>query len=95
MMVLRILPDEAEIMTIATRPADRRKGLAKALLVEAMNRARKAGAKRMFLDVEDANRPALSLYAAYGFEQINRRKQYYRQKDGTYTDALVMKCKLA
>ncbi len=44
----------------------------------------------MFLDVEDGNATAIQLYEQYGFTQIKRRKQYYRQKDGTFTDALVM-----
>ena len=95
MAVLRVIGDQADIITIAVRPRHRRQGLARALMQHAMDLAIKSGASTMYLDVEEGNIPAIYLYEALGFRQLSRRKLYYRQKDGTYTDALVMTRKLA
>lgn len=95
MAVWRVAGEQADILTIAVRPAFRRRGVARRLLAEAVAESRKAGATTLFLDVEDGNAPALGLYETHGFSQISRRRLYYRQKDGTYTDALVMQKKIA
>ena len=91
MAVFRLTPDEAEIITLAVRPDFRRRGVGRALLEKTMKEAASTGLKVMFLDVEAGNEAAVKLYESQGFAQINRRRQYYRQKDGSYTDALVMR----
>lgn len=95
MMVYRIVHEQADIITIAVREPFRRKGIARQLMLRAMAHAKVLGASHMFLDVEDGNEPAIWLYGALGFRQINRRKDYYKQKNGAFTDALVMACPLA
>lgn len=95
MIVCRLQFEEAEILTLAVRPGFRRKGIARLLLQEAMKRAVAFGSTKMFLDVEEGNIAAVQLYETHGFGQLRRRKQYYRQKDGSFTDALVMHRKLA
>jgi ribosomal-protein-alanine N-acetyltransferase len=94
MMVYRVVHEQSDIITIAIRPNWRRQGLARELLSRAFSHARALGAKAMFLDVEEGNQAAMVLYDRLGFKQINRRKGYYKQKDGSYTDALVMTCAL-
>src|ERR1700704_2406790 len=47
----RFLLDEAELLTIAVRPAHRRTGAGRALLQAVIERARGAGARRLFLEV--------------------------------------------
>ena len=94
MMVYRMVYEQVDIITVVVRPAHRRQGIAEQLLHYAMQSAATRGATQMFLDVEDGNMAALHLYEKHGFSQINRRKLYYRQKDGSYTDALVMMRKL-
>jgi ribosomal-protein-alanine N-acetyltransferase len=91
MMVWRLAGEQADIITLAVRPAFRRQGLARTLLAEALNQLRAQGAQTLFLDVEDGNHAAIRLYEQAGFAHQRRRKLYYRQKDGSYTDALVMK----
>jgi ribosomal-protein-alanine N-acetyltransferase len=95
MAVYRISHEQADIITLAVLPAFRRQGIARMLLIGAMEDAARLGAKAMFLDVEDGNTPAIKLYETFGFRQVNRRKLYYRQKDGSFTDALVMTKKLS
>lgn len=94
-MVFRLQHEQADIITICVLPAWRRHGIARLLLTQAMRLARQGGVTDLFLDVEEGNAAAIALYQGFGFTQINRRRLYYRQKDGSFTDALVMTCKLA
>lgn len=94
MVVYRISFDQADILTIAVLPQWRRKGLAEKMLSEMLVRCKNAGVKKMFLEVEEGNISAFNLYEKSGFKQIGRRKLYYQQLDGSYTDALVMEKKL-
>ena len=42
----------------------------------------------IFLEVRAGNVPAVGLYDSFGFREIDRRKNYYRNPD---EDALVMR----
>ena len=93
MIVWRLAGEQGDILTLAVRATHRRRGLAKLLLAQALAHAGAHGAETLFLDVEDGNLAAIRLYEQAGFIYQRHRKLYYRQKDGTYTDALVMtKC---
>lgn len=95
MVVLRVQHEQADIITVAVRPSFRRQGIGRHLVLQCLDIAKKSGAHTLFLDVEDGNAAAIGLYHSLGFTIISRRKLYYRQKDGSYTDALVMTGKLA
>ena len=86
----RDLGDEAEILTLVAVEA-RRAGLGALLLDAAIRAARAAGARRMFLEVDAGNEPAIRLYRKGGFIDAGLRKGYYR--DGA--DAVVMALDLA
>ena len=83
--------DDAEILTIAVHPQARRSGAGRGLIAGAMAHARAAGARTMALEVNDANAPAIALYASLGFTEVGRRKGYYDAGAGTARDALVLK----
>ena len=89
-VVTRAAADEAEILTLAVAPHARGKGLGRALLQAAIDKARGLGAATMFLEVGADNPHALALYAGLGFVKIGARKAYY---DGR--DALVLRLPLA
>ena len=89
-VLIRIVLDEAEILTLAVIPAARRLGLGRRLVEEAAVAATKGGAARLFLEVAEDNAPARALYDRAGFSQIGRRKAYYAAADGSRTDAVVM-----
>lgn len=57
----------------------RGQGLARALLDFATLRARERGARRMELDVNEANAPALALYESFGFTAGSPRDLYMRR----------------
>jgi ribosomal-protein-alanine N-acetyltransferase len=91
----RLAADEAEILTIAVEPALRGRGVGRALLAENLRQAANAGAKSMFLEVDENNRAALALYARFGFVKVGERVGYYRRKDGSRATAVVMRKILA
>ncbi len=84
MILGRVAADEAEILTLAVDPGQRRRGIGTALLSAATARAANLGATFMFLEVAVTNDPARALYAAHGFIEAGVRRHYYT--DGT--DAL-------
>lgn len=93
-ILTRVVADEAEILTLATDPAMRRKGLARAVLNTALARAHQMGAASMFLEVAEDNTPAIALYTTSGFTQVGRRPGYYTPKNAAPVAALVMQVAL-
>ncbi len=82
---------ELHILSIATHPDHRRRGIAGQLLDHALDRGRAAGATLATLEVRRGNAPAIALYERAGFRTVHVRRGYY-QADGE--DALVMLCEL-
>lgn len=93
LILLREAGGEAEILTLGTRPALRRTGLARALVLAGASEALARGAREIFLEVSETNRAAQSLYSGLGFSAVGRRRGYYRAKDRA-EDALVLRAKL-
>ena len=93
--LFRISGDEAEVITIATRPKLRGQGIAKALMQNAMAQAQLSGVLQMFLEVALDNVAAIRLYQSLGFEEVGRRKDYYKRACGPRVDALVMQLTLS
>ena len=87
-VLLSIVADEAEILTLAVAPAHRRRGIARALLEQAIVSAKASGASTLFLEVSTANPGAIGLYTTYGFVETGRREGYYKSEGGA--DAVVM-----
>ncbi len=91
MILARVAADEAEILTLAVSPEQRRRGIGSALLGAAKAHAARLGAVSMFLEVAVTNDAARALYSAHGFTEAGRRRRYYT--DGT--DALVLRSTLS
>lgn len=73
----RIIADEAELLTLAVRPASRRQGVGRSLVSRFLVAAREAGATSAFLEVASDNAAALALYAGSGWAAVGRRRDYY------------------
>jgi ribosomal protein S18 acetylase RimI-like enzyme len=56
---------------IAVAVAHRRKGIAKSLLEDAIQRFKTAGIREVFASVEEDNEPSEGLFASEGFAQTN------------------------
>ena len=76
-LIVRSAGDESEILTLAVNPSHRRQGLARALLTAAIDSLRKAGAKRLFLEVESGNESPRGLYQSLGVIAVGHRPRYY------------------
>ena len=83
--------DEAELHRVAVLPEYRRRGLARKLMAEMLQRTGQGSdveTKHIFLEVRAGNVAALALYSACDFQEIDRRKNYYHDPD---EDAVIMK----
>ena len=85
-MTLLLPPYEGCVLSIATHPDFRRKGLAREMLTETFAEAEKLGIKELTLEVRVGNTAAISLYESLGFKNEGIRKNYY--EDGE--DAVIM-----
>ncbi|WGM32636.1 GNAT family N-acetyltransferase [Brevundimonas sp. NIBR11] len=90
LILIRVVADEAEILTLAVRPSARRQGLGGRLVEAASRRAAELGANRMFLEVAEDNAPARALYGSLAFKTAGRRPRYYPRADGPAVDALIL-----
>lgn len=88
--LVRVIVDEAELLTLATAPAHRRRGLAGAVLAKAESHARDAGAATLFLEVAADNTGACALYAKSGYQETGRRPGYYHRGDRQPVAAILM-----
>ncbi|MBI3752768.1 MAG: ribosomal protein S18-alanine N-acetyltransferase [Deltaproteobacteria bacterium] len=86
-----VAADEAHILNIAVHPDFRRQGIAKTLLVFALNRIEEMGGRGVFLEVRRSNIAAQRLYIKFGFREIGVRKGYYGDNR---EDAIVMALEL-
>ena len=75
--------DEAEILSIAIAPEARGRGHAGMLLDRHLQTLTQAGVRKVFLEAEEGNRPALKLYRRRGFREVGRRAGYYARPDGS------------
>ena len=90
-VLFRKAADEAEILTLCTRPALRQRGHAKALVQHMESLLKKDGIRSLFIEVAISNQPALALYASCGFTKAGVRKNYYDRGNGMREDALIMR----
>jgi ribosomal-protein-alanine N-acetyltransferase len=79
---------QADVLTIAVRPAYWGQGIGSALLGALLDAARDRGCTEVFLEVRADNPRAHGLYLRRGFEELGVRRGYY-QPSGV--DAIVMR----
>ena len=85
---VRVVGDEAEVLTVGVVPAARRQGIALALLADLYAEAKRRGAVAVYLEVRVDNEAARRLYDREGFVKVGLRRGYY---DGGRVDAVVMR----
>ena len=89
--VSRIAADEAEILSVAIDASQRGRGLSRNLLMTHLGHLAGRGVRKVFLEVEENNRPARRLYEWAGFGVVGRRERYYQQPGGEQLNALLMR----
>ncbi len=80
--------DEGEIANLAVAPAGWGQGIGRALLDAALHEAAQRAASAVYLEVRETNERARRLYRSRGFEEIGRRRGYYRRP---IEDAIVLR----
>lgn len=69
--------DELHVLSVATLPAARRRGIATSLMRASIEYARARHVRIVLLEVRRSNRPALRLYRGMGFTAMGVRPGYY------------------
>jgi ribosomal-protein-alanine acetyltransferase len=87
----RRVGDEAEILNLAVRLENRRRGEGKKLIGKLLEEYRRLGVSHVFLEVRESNASAITFYGQWGFHATGRRKGYYQEPK---EDALVMELRL-
>lgn len=80
-------PDGGDVMTIATAPEFRGKGVGKRLLAAMEERLTEKHLQWLTLEVRPSNAAAIRLYETQGFREVGRRPRYYKKPT---EDALLM-----
>ena len=78
--------DQAELLRIAVNIQHRQKGVATALLNNALLYLKDRNIKEIFLEVSDKNTAAINFYQNNQFQQLYTRKNYYSDS----TNAIIM-----
>ena len=82
-----IMFDEAHMTNIAVAPEERKRGIARMLILTLMKEALRHGGERMTLEVRENNHTAQRLYASLDFAYAGLRKHYYTD---TGENALIL-----
>lgn len=88
---VRIVGEDADIMTIGVVPESRGRGLGAEILARLLDLAAERGATACFLEVRESNGPARRLYERAGFVEVGRIRRYFRRPA---EDAIAMRADL-
>jgi ribosomal-protein-alanine N-acetyltransferase len=85
-VLARKVMDEAQILDLAVRPGDQRKGVGRSLLEALAERAADSGCVKLSLEVDAGNASALAFYRDTGYAVVGRRRKFYNST----ADAVLM-----
>lgn len=68
---------EVTLLTIAVDPSQQGKGYGRALIEHLIEHSEQENAESIWLEVRESNRGAYHLYESLGFNEIDRRVNYY------------------
>ncbi len=80
---------EVTLLNIAVAPAYQGKGHGKQLMDAFLDMCEKANADSAWLEVIESNQNAFGLYESMGFNEVDRRRNYYPTVSGK-EDAIIM-----
>jgi ribosomal-protein-alanine N-acetyltransferase len=87
-VVAWFVADEGQIANLAVAPSGWGHGIGRSLLDAALREAVLRKATEVYLEVRDSNERARRLYRSRGFEEVGRRRGYYRRP---VEDAIVLR----
>lgn len=74
--IFHLLGPDSELLSIATRTSEQRKGIGSQLLKAGLDKLTESG-DQCFLEVRDGNAKARAFYEKHGFKLYSVRKKYY------------------
>lgn len=90
-VLARLAAGEGEILTVAVARTHRGHGLGRTLMDAVLRKLHSERAEELFLEVDETNLPAVTLYKRLGFNEVARRPGYYEHEGRRPSDAIVMK----
>ena len=81
--------DDADIMNIVTRKDYRNLGIGSIIFEKIIDYAKQNGIKKLTLEVNEKNLPAIHLYEKFGFKKIATREKYYNNVDNAIIMQLI------
>ena len=82
--------DECHITNVAVASTYRRMGVASKLIKEMLKLCKENQIAYIMLEVRETNLPAQKLYESFDFIKDGIRKNYYKNPDGTFENAVLM-----
>ena len=86
--IFMLAADEGEILRIAVKKENKKKGIGRILIHSALNFLKSHGASSVYLEVRASNNAAICLYESAGFEKTGIRQGYYKESG---EDAVLFK----
>jgi ribosomal-protein-alanine N-acetyltransferase len=80
---------EVTLLNIAIAPKQQGQGFGRELLQHFFTVCAQRKAESAWLEVRESNRPAIELYHSEGFNEVDRRRNYYPSATGK-EDAIIM-----
>lgn len=80
---------EVSLLNVAIAPKWQGQGYGRALIEHFLEQCQKTGAESAWLEVRESNQSAIRLYLAEGFNEVDRRKDYYPTDNGR-EDGIIM-----
>lgn len=82
--------EDCELLRIAVDKDYRKCGIGHRLMKEMIRMCVEDNGEKIFLEVRESNDAAISMYESLGFDEISRRKDYYKKLT---EDAVIMELK--
>jgi ribosomal-protein-alanine N-acetyltransferase len=87
--------DEMHLLNITVAVAAQRQGHARSMIGQLVERCRRDGARRLWLEVRESNAGARAAYRRLGFVERGLRPGYYPAPQGSRESAVVMSLPIA
>ncbi|MEM9572810.1 MAG: GNAT family N-acetyltransferase [Pseudomonadota bacterium] len=88
--LIQFVAGDAEILTLATAPEARQRGLAREILQSLQEELAPLGLEKWLLEVAADNSGAITFYQRLGFQTDGERRNYYKRLEGGAVNAILM-----
>ncbi len=82
--------EDCELLRIAVDKEYRKHGIGSRMMKEMIRLCTEDDGEKIFLEVRESNEAAIAMYESLGFDEISRRKDYYKKPT---EDAVIMELK--